>query len=389
MPIRILVLTTHLTRDQAGGAKAVLTILSKLASEKDFDVSLCCIDFDQRDLPAGLAVQQMSPYPSRRFFWRIPSFLSVGVWKKCLAGVPLPSVDVMYCNNIYLAKAYRSLFPGVPILTHTGAVITSQEVKEEFEGSPLWRRIEQYLADHIEKSIYRESLWTHIVSTPLVGKMRAEHFGLPPEKFVSLPFGFDPERFHPPLSRAEARRDVGLNPELFTFITVARLVDWKRVDMVLNALGGISEPFQYLVVGDGPARPQLEKQAEANGLKDRVHFAGWKDPVKYLHAANVFVLPSRIESFGLVYAEAMMTGLPCIGSKHSPPAIISSAEDVIQDGVTGFVIGSTEELREKLRLLLFDPALCERMGQAARCHALAEFSLERYVSTLRNLIHAT
>ena len=383
---RLTLLTTYLTSEQAGGAKAVSTLARELARHPDLETTLCCVTLDREQYPPELNIVQMPPISSPRFLWRVPSLYLIGAWKKSLKAVSLPPPDLIYGNSMHLTMAARAMFPQVPIVTHPGAVVVSREVRHEFEGSALYREAEAALCDRIERRMYQEPEWTHLVSTPLVARDRAEYFGIPPETFKVMPLGIDPERFRPPQSPAETRRDLGLDPEMPIVITTARLVGWKRVDMVLDALSTIPARFQYIVVGDGPARAALEDRAHQAGLDGRVHFVGWQDPAKYLQAADVFVLPSMIESFGLVYAEAMMTGLACIGSRHDPPDVISSAQDVIEDGVSGFVCGGVSELRDKLQILLADPELRRRMGKAGRARACAEFSVGGYVAKLRDLI---
>jgi glycosyltransferase involved in cell wall biosynthesis len=97
------------------------------------------------------------------------------------------------------------------------------------------------------------------------------------------------------------------------------------------------------------------------------------------------VLPSRIESFGLAYAEAMSMGLPCIGLRNRPPNVLSSAEDVIPEGKAGYCVDGVEELRERVDTLARSPALVRELGAFAYELATTEYTTERYVDCLASL----
>jgi glycosyltransferase involved in cell wall biosynthesis len=140
-----------------------------------------------------------------------------------------------------------------------------------------------------------------------------------------------------------------------------------------------------LFAGDGPDREALER-ATPPDLRARVHFVGHTDPVPYLAASDVFALPSAIESFGVAYAEAMAMGLPCVGLRYDPPAYLSSAEDVISHGETGFVVDNEQEFVTVLSGLANDKAGREAAGTRARARARASFSDTSYVDFLENLV---
>jgi glycosyltransferase involved in cell wall biosynthesis len=107
------------------------------------------------------------------------------------------------------------------------------------------------------------------------------------------------------------------------FITVARFLYWKNIDWVIRVLGNIqrqSIDFEYVLVGDGPKRAELEKQVHDSGLTDYVKFTGWLSPddvISHLFASNVMVLPSYPEILGRVYLEAAAAKCLCIGHEGS------------------------------------------------------------------------
>ena len=138
-------------------------------------------------------------------------------------------------------------------------------------------------------------------------------------------------------------------------VTVTRLVEaYKNVDSVIGALREPPLSSAHLtVVGDGPCRPALENLASRLGVADRVWFAGTVDhsTLQTIYRdGDLFVLPSTGEGFGLVYAEAMAHGLPCVGARGC------GSEDAIVDGSTGrFVDEARPEAVARAAAWLLDP----------------------------------
>jgi len=156
-----------------------------------------------------------------------------------------------------------------------------------------------------------------------------------------------------------------IGPE--AFITVARLVPQKGIDVLIRALAllsGSASQWPVLLVGDGPERPALENQAEVEGVAQRVHFKGFcRDPETYLAAASVFVLPSRFEGMPNALLEAMAAGLAVIVTDASPGPL-----EVVEHRRSGLVVPSDDHqaLANAMLELAGDAALRARLGCAAR-----------------------
>src|SRR5262249_10915398 len=123
-----------------------------------------------------------------------------------------------------------------------------------------------------------------------------------------IPYGIRLERFAAPRDAiAEVRRQYG--PRII--LAVGRLIYYKGFDYLLRAMPLING--KLILIGDGPLRARLERNAADLGVRERVIFAGELDNSElapYYHAADVFVLPSveRTEAFGIVQLEAMACG---------------------------------------------------------------------------------
>jgi glycosyltransferase involved in cell wall biosynthesis len=176
-----------------------------------------------------------------------------------------------------------------------------------------------------------------------------------------------------------------------TVLSVGRMVSGdpgKGHDTLISAMPMVlkSVPSARLrLVGDGTGRPELEALTKSLGLEACVEFTGGisdHDLGMAYQSANVFAMPSRQEGFGIVYAEAMWFGLPCIGSTSD------AAVDVIDDGSSGLLVqyGDKRGVAKAIIRLLRDPAQATAMGAAGRRKCLREFSPSAFASRVMNAV---
>ena len=145
-----------------------------------------------------------------------------------------------------------------------------------------------------------------------------------------------------------------------------------------------SPTFRLLIAGGGSAMAEANRYVNAHGLADVVQFLDWIDgdeKLERLRNAELLVLPSYIEGMPNAIIEAMAAGLPVVGTN------VGAVEDVVSDGVTGYIVppGDVDRLFEALLKLLGDPDLRSRMGQAGWRIATERFSTERAVDQLVQL----
>ena len=198
-----------------------------------------------------------------------------------------------------------------------------------------------------------------------------------------IPNGVDIERFRPVESR--------LRNDPVRLLFVGRLTYQKGADTLIRALHELDGkvPFEAELVGDGDARPQLERMAEQFDLRNRVHFFGWLSrdeiPTRY-RGADIFVLPSRDEGMPNVVLEAMASGLPVIASD------IAGSEELVQHGETGLLVPpeDPEGLAGALVELVGTTGLRERMGCAGRALVEQGYAWNRvaqqYLELLRSVV---
>ncbi|HLM70300.1 MAG TPA: glycosyltransferase family 4 protein [Thermoplasmata archaeon] len=200
-----------------------------------------------------------------------------------------------------------------------------------------------------------------------------------------IPSAVDLERFRPGIDASGLRADLRLVGKRVAVFT-GRLVPHKGVDVILEALQQLPPDVVLVVVGAGPRLPSLVGLARRLDVDDRVRFCpavSDEDLPRYLALADVFVFPSqnRLEGFGLVVAEAMAAGLPVV------IADMPGVREVIEPGREGLLAEPliANDLAEKIRTILDDPALGKRMGRAGRERAEARYALPVVARSLLNL----
>ncbi|MDA8441578.1 MAG: N-acetyl-alpha-D-glucosaminyl L-malate synthase BshA [Peptococcaceae bacterium] len=158
----------------------------------------------------------------------------------------------------------------------------------------------------------------------------------------------------------------------------------KRICDVLKSFELIQRqvPAKLLLVGDGPEAGVMEKYADKLGLNDKIMFLGKQESVvELLSLADLFVLPSEKESFGLVALEAMACEVPVIASN------VGGLPEVVKDGEVGYLaeVGDVATIAAKAITLLQDEALRLQMAQAARKLAIEKFNVELIVPEYEQL----
>jgi len=159
-------------------------------------------------------------------------------------------------------------------------------------------------------------------------------------------------------------------------VTVGRLVPWKRIDKIMEAMLPLEE-VGLIVVGDGPDRARLEKEARVLGILERVYFANQRSNMEVrslMAAGDVFVLNSSFEGFPHILLEAMSLGLPIVATG------VGGIPEILQEGQNGFLIspGDSDKLAEVLLKLVSFPSRRQVLGESAKLTA-RRFSLQRMV----------
>jgi 1,2-diacylglycerol 3-alpha-glucosyltransferase len=207
----------------------------------------------------------------------------------------------------------------------------------------------------------------------------------------TLPFGMDMEDF---MGEAEidVKRDLQIPGRARPLLCAGRLSREKNVSFLLRAFRMMirCEPdLRLVVVGDGPARGELEREAHELGIASQVIFTGylpWTTLLDYYKSADLFVYASKTEAQGIVFVEALASGLPVVAVGAM------GALEAVDHGVTGLLVPEDEAaFAEAVITLLRDESRRAQMGRAARARAektSIQRSLEALLGIYRELMAA-
>jgi glycosyltransferase involved in cell wall biosynthesis len=219
-------------------------------------------------------------------------------------------------------------------------------------------------------------------------KSRAvKHYKAPEETDV-IHLGI-PEPEFPPARRA----DFGFSADEILLVTVGRLIARKGLYDLIEIIKGLGKDnLKLIIIGDGPKRRDLQKQADRLNLHNQVRFMGYvSDEMKFrlLSFSDIYVSSSSHEGFGIVFLEAMAAGLPIICYNKG------GQSDYLKEGKTGYLVeyGEKELFRKHLKRLCEEKMLREKIGNFNKSYAknfyiktCAERYQEIYKSIVKNTI---
>lgn len=217
-------------------------------------------------------------------------------------------------------------------------------------------------------------------------QLMIDHFGIAPEHTAAIYNGIDVEAFDA-LTQQSEPPTFG-NPNEIILGTVGRLSPQKGYDTLLDAMPQILALVpntRLIVAGEGPEEENLKTQAQKNGVAHAVDFVGMRADVPVLLTTfDLFVLPSRYESFPISILEVMAAGKPIV-STH-----VDGIPESVAHNETGLLVApeNSTELAQAVCTLLKDQNLRDRMGKAARERVKAHFTLAQQVAATQN-VYAT
>ncbi|HEY3843665.1 MAG TPA: glycosyltransferase [Acidimicrobiales bacterium] len=249
---------------------------------------------------------------------------------------------------------------------HTLDRVKAESMPEEVEADMPHRRAEA------EASII-ECSDAVLASCTVEAEQIASLYGADPGRIRIVPLGVD-HAFFGPGHRPQARRALGLPQDGRLLLFVGRIQPLKCADAAIETLAELSdsggEAYRLVIVG-GPSGPHGEKAlqglfdlADAHGVRDLVHFI---DPQphellsSYYRAADVCIVPSRSESFGLVALEAAACGTPVVASA------VGGLTTLVDHGRTGFLVEdpTPDRYANAVRAIFEEPLLAERLSTAS------------------------
>lgn len=301
-------------------------------------------------------VPNHSPQPKIGSFWGL---INWGLWSLIRNG----NFDAVVTYTGYAYFSFWISFLACKF-SRTKFIFSTDTSSIEPRNRNKWKEL---LKKIILPIIFR--LGDQIIVSSTLGREVVLSLGIRDEKIVLTPFVVDNDWWLTEKQKVDVtinRQQWGIPIDANVILFCAKLQPWKSPMELLRAFAKANLSNSYLVfAGEGPLRDELEKESENLGIKDKVRFLGFVNqsqlPSIYT-AANLFVLPSQYEPFGVVVNEAMLCGCPVIVSDK-----VGAREDLVQEGETGFVYpsGNIDALSRLLKNALEDKDKLEKMGIAA------------------------
>ncbi|TBL81380.1 glycosyltransferase family 4 protein [Paenibacillus thalictri] len=276
--------------------------------------------------------------------------------------------DVIHAHHPITGLVMKQLYPDTPVI---------MTIHSSFERELILNgKIAENGPEHtFLTSIYREleDRVDQLITVSNSFKMYLSEYVQEPERIGVIPNGYDEKRFRP----------VSHENHIPQLITVCRLVPAKGLDILLKACAELKQkglPFVLHLIGDGPIRQELEEMALQLNIYEEIIFYGYMlHPEDFMPFFDVFVLPSRAEAFGSVFAEAALCGLAVVGTN------VGGIAEQIEHGQNGLLVpvDDAHALAGALEKVMSDPQYRYNLSRVAWEKAKNTYSLTRVIQQLR------
>jgi D-inositol-3-phosphate glycosyltransferase len=321
-------------------------------------------------VPAGPEV----PYNKNKVYDHLPEFVE-GVKRRAIQeNLQYDVIHSHYWLSGLVARNLQCIWKGTPIVQmfHTLGKMKNLVAQTQAEQETSLRVQSEGEIIHFADKL--------IAATPIEKDQLISLYGAEANKIEIIPPGVNLNRFKL-LPKDEARNKIGVAPDHKMILFVGRIQPLKGIDTLIRSIAlvrrdqpSLTEKLCISIIGGNPGGEADDEQTEFQrlnalkeelGLGDLVTFLGAKDQdtlVNYYSAAEVVVMPSHYESFGMVALEAMACGTPVIASD------VGGLTYVVEDNFNGYLVPSQDyaAMAEKITLLLRYPSLRDHLGEQAR-----------------------
>ncbi len=283
---------------------------------------------------------------------------------------------IIHRHRIQIVNTHGSLDSWAASLAGRLSPLKPIIIRTRHKSTPIsqtWRH--QWLYKHLPHGV--------MTTSERIRKDMVMSQALDPAQVRSVPTGVDLEVYSATNIRGNLREEFGLAHDAIVLGTVAFLRDYKGIHLCLDAINLLRHSVpnvRFLVVGEGPEGLRLREKAEALGLQQHVHFAGFRSDVhQVLAALDVFVLSSTAgEGVPQAVTQAMAMGVPVVA------AAIGGIPEVVIHEKTGMLVpeNNINALTHCIQVILNDVALREKVIREAKALVAQSYSLDRMLDSV-------
>jgi glycosyltransferase involved in cell wall biosynthesis len=360
-----------------GGAEKLAHILAKEHDRSKINIMYLCLGekgfWGEKIEQLGLPVRAFKLKGAREY-WKLPILLRSYINENRVDIVHTHLLEVDFFVRLFLILHQKLHF----VRTVHNVYMTSETGfgKLEFHQKVFYHT--NFFLDHLSSGI----LFISKAVKDSFPKFRLKK----DSKFHVLYNTFNEDDLKPTESPVEIKRVVGIEHNTFPVVcTIGRLAEQKGHSLLLLTLQKLKidfPRFKFIVIGDGPLRKGLEKQCRELEIHDNVIFMGKQEHIaNFLQITDIYIQPSLWEGFGITLLEAMAMGLPVIASDTGGMA------EIVEDGINGLLFRNkdTQDLYQKIILLLRDRELRENISREANKDAFKRFSGRKYGQNLTEI----
>ena len=354
-----------------GGASIVMRdMVHALAADAANSITVFAREW-RGDIPAAVRFEKLNPF-------YVGSLMRAWTFERAARRIDRCAFDLVLSDQ---------KIAGIDVYFAGGGVHV-EWTERKLRDAPWWRKLferieprNRYWQRAEQRLFQSDALRAVVCVSETVRRDVLRHFALPPERVHVVYNGIDLLRFDPAFragQRERLRDGMGLGDKLVLLFIGSGMRN-KGILATLDAAARCGLDFELLVVGKDKHLALFRAAAQALGIAQRCRFVGPQaDVLPYYAVADIFVLPSHFETFGLVYLEALAMGVPVLVSKAA------GAAELIEDGRHGYRIDpdNVDDIVAKMQRLSRTAPL-----MAADCIALAQrFSREAMAERLAGVL---
>lgn len=350
------------------GAEILITNLAAKMDKTKFNVIVCSMASFRNDIEKNMRQKLEENQVKALTLAKKPGVKSVSSILKLRKLLIEENVDIIHthCPSPDAYGRVAAILANVPVIINT--------LHSTSYSNYLVNRFLSYPAN------------LHIAVSEAVKKWSVANLKLQNKKIKVIHNAINIEEFAKSrVNKSRKKKELGIDIEKTVITTVGRLTKQKGQIYLIKAADQILKAgidAEFLIIGEGELRQNLENLTKDLHLEDRIHFLGVREDVnELLGISDIFVLPSLCEGFGIVIIEAMAAGVPVIASN------IDGIKEVIEDKKTGLLVPSKspKEIANGVIYLLESTKKVQSMTKRASEKVKKKFSIDRMVKEYENV----